>query len=141
MRLLHAAQRRVAQELAVELEPAELLGDPGHRALDGVLAHAERSHDLLERLAVPRELDLETREEVAQLAAAARARGPAGELPREGRSRQVVVEVDREVLRRAVAHGHVLPAIGWAQAWAPRSTSAPGGQIADTARFPSPHGW
>src|SRR5690349_20368157 len=98
LELDHAAQRRVAPEAAVQLQPAELLGGPGEAILELVLAGVEAPHDRLERGAVLGDLPGKFLEELAVGRSLVLAGGPAGELEAESRARQMVVQVDRELV-------------------------------------------
>jgi hypothetical protein len=94
LQLDQATERRVARQLAVELEPAELLGGPGPGGFDPTAANPQPLQRPLEGLAIRFDLGAELRQRLAEgrLVLVARAQ-PASQLDAEGGSGQVVVEI------------------------------------------------
>src|SRR3954471_1338578 len=100
-----AAERRVAGDAAVELEPPPLLRRPAGPDLQRVAGDAQTAHDVDQRVAVLRDLGREPLERRLEVGAAVRAERAAGELEPGGRAGEVVVEVDGdEAAVHAVGH-------------------------------------
>src|SRR5690349_7503049 len=94
LELDYPAERRVAEQLTVRLEPAELLSTPAGGHLQRIGLDVERPHDLEERLAIRVDLcrkALQERAEARVAIAGSRAFRQLG----HGRSaREVIVQVD-----------------------------------------------
>jgi len=99
LELHHWAQRRTAEEVPAGLQAPGLLRDPSGQDLDLVFHDAQRGHDLAQGLAVLVDLGRELGQEIAQRGAAVLAGRAVDELEPDGRAAEMVVQVDREVLR------------------------------------------
>src|SRR3954453_5263964 len=99
--LREPAQRRVAEQLAVQLEAAELLGHDRRQDLDPVAADAEPLEQVLERAPILLDFVGEAGEDLTVLGALVLSGRTARQLDGPDGAGQVVVEVDREVLRHA----------------------------------------
>jgi hypothetical protein len=97
LQLDHSAEWRVPGQLAVELEPAQLLGEPGAARLEATMANPKAYSDSLQRLAVGFDFRTDPRQRLGELGLVAIA-GPqaAGQLDPQLRSSQMVIEVDRQ---------------------------------------------
>src|ERR1700709_2061348 len=99
------AERRVAGQLAVRLQAAELLPGRGQRWLDPAPSDPETLHELFESGAVGLDLGAYLRQRLAQLRVLPVAFAQPGSHPDpDRRSGQVVVQVDGQVAARVPAH-------------------------------------
>src|SRR5215218_456416 len=114
LQLEDPAERRVAAQLAVQLQPPEALADAGERGFERFAVDPEPVHQPDQRLPVGFDLGADPRQRLAHLAVAAVARPQAaGQLDAERGPRQMVVEVDGQQAVGARARRHRLAQDSW----------------------------
>jgi hypothetical protein len=90
------AERRIAPELAVELQPRELLSAPASEDLDPVNPHIQDTHDLQKRPAVRVNLIGKVRQENAVAGITVAPSSTPCQLTAGRRTSKMVVEIDRQ---------------------------------------------
>jgi hypothetical protein len=95
-----AAERRIASQPPVQLQPGRLLGDPSACRLRGRDVHVERPHDGEQRPPVLRDLAVKALEERADRRSPVALPRPPRELDADGGAGEVIVQVDVELPHR-----------------------------------------
>src|SRR6185503_1662278 len=103
-----AAERRVAAEPTVELQPANLLGDPCQGRLGGRDVDSERPYDGEQRSPVLGDVLLKPLQELPARRPPVAVRGPPRELDADHGAGEVVVQIDVELPHRE--HAAFIPA-------------------------------